>query len=299
MSMKKLIVIVGPTSSKKTQLALQLAKDFNLPIINTDAFQVYKELNIGTNKPDKKTIKEYDIQLIDHISIYDEWNIAVFQKQAQRIIDKYHKEKKIPILVGGSNLYVDALIKNYDLSSSSKRSHDYEDLSNEQLHTLLSKLDKQEASRIPINNRKRLIRALQIIKETNQPKSKKDSQKHSYAYDCFIIYPEMDRKHLYDQINQNVKAMINSGWKDEVIKLLSKDPNVFKLNAFKAIGYGDVYQAIINKKEINIDEIAKRTRHYAKRQVTWCLNQYKNLFKYQKDVNNTHLQQEIKKFLHD
>ncbi|MBQ6970506.1 hypothetical protein IJQ19_02845 [bacterium] len=70
--MKKLIVIVGPTSSKKTQLALQLARDFNLPIINTDAFQVYKELNIGTNKPDKKTIKEYDIQLIDHISIYDE-----------------------------------------------------------------------------------------------------------------------------------------------------------------------------------------------------------------------------------
>lgn len=299
MVMKKLIVIVGPTSSKKTALAMQLAKYFNLPIINTDAFQVYKELNVGTNKPDKKIIEEYNIQLIDHISIYDEWNIAIFQKQAQKIIDKYHKENKTPILVGGSNLYVDALIKNYDLSSSSKRSHDYEELSNEKLHALLTKLDKQEALKIPVNNRNRLIRALQIIKETKRLKSKKDNQKHSYAYDCFIIYPETDRKQLYEQINQNVKAMINSGWKEEVIKLLNKDSNVYRLNAFKAIGYSDVYQAIINKEKINIDEIAKRTRHYAKRQITWCLNQYKNLFKYKKDINDSLLKQEIKKFLYD
>ena len=93
--------------------------------------------------------------------------------------------------------------------------------------------------------------------------------------------------------------MINAGWKNEVIQLLNKDPKVYQLNAFKAIGYSDIYQAIINNKDINIDEIAKKTRHYAKRQITWCLNQYKNLFKYQKETNDKLLKQMLKKFLYD
>ena len=297
--MNKLIVIVGPTSSKKTDLALKIAKKFSLPIINADAFQVYKELNCGTNKPSKEIIERYDIKLIHNISIYDEWNIAIFQKKAKEIIKNYHKNNKIPILVGGSNLYVDALIKNYDLSCATKRSHEYEKMTNESLYNLLLKLDKNEAKKISINNRNRLIRALQIIKSSKKQKSVKDQQKYSYAYKCLIIYPNIERKQLYESINKNVQAMLSHGWKQEVIKLLEKDKYIYKLNAFKAIGYIDIYNAIINSTDIDIDKIAKKTRHYAKRQITWCLNQYQSLFNYKKGSNDIDLLQKIEKFIND
>ena len=295
--MNKLIVIVGPTSSHKTSLALKISKMLNYPLVNADAFQVYKELNAGTNKMDKDTIKNTPVYLMDCVSIYDEWNIKRFQDEAKKILANIYKAKQIPIIVGGSNLYVDALIKNYDLSSSSKRTNNYEDMDNESLHKLLEKLDPAEANKIPANNRKRVIRALQIIEETGQPKSTKDNQKSKYYYDCLVIYMDVERSKLYETINNRVLEMVELGWRKEVEDLLSKDKDLMNLQALKALGYKEVYEAIINNKPIDTNMIAQKTRHYAKRQVTWCKHQYPKLFSYHGSVDDDLLRKTITNFL--
>lgn len=297
--MNKLIVIVGPTSSHKSALALKISKMLNFPLVNADAFQVYKELNAGTNKMDKDTIKNTPVYLMDCISIYDEWNIKIFQTEAKKILANIYKDKKIPIIVGGSNLYVDALIKNYDLSSSSKRTNSYEDMTNEQLHALLAKLDPQEAKKIPANNRKRVVRAIQIIEETGMTKTSKDVQRQKYFYDCLVVYMDVERPKLYETINNRVLEMIDLGWRQEVEQLLKKDKDVMKLNALKALGYQEVYEAIKNKTNINTDLIAQKTRRYAKRQVTWCKHQYPKLFSYHGEMDDDLLRKTIEGFIND
>ncbi|XQP55981.1 MAG: tRNA (adenosine(37)-N6)-dimethylallyltransferase MiaA [Mycoplasmoidaceae bacterium] len=297
--MNKLIVIVGPTSSHKSALALKISKMLNYPLVNADAFQVYKELNAGTNKMDKDTIKNTPVYLMDCISIYDDWNIKVFQDEAKKILATIYKNKQIPIIVGGSNLYVDALIKNYDLSSSSKRTNSYEDMTNEQLHQLLQKLDPAEAKKIPANNRKRVIRAIQIIEETGMTKTSKDVQRKKYFYDCLVVYMDVERAKLYETINNRVLEMIDLGWRKEVEDLIKKDKDVMKLNALKALGYQEVYDAIKNKTSINTDLIAQKTRRYAKRQVTWCKHQYPKLFSYHGPMDDDLLRKTIEGFIND
>jgi len=295
--MNKLIVVVGPTSSHKSALALKVSKITNSPLVNADAFQVYKEISVGTNKMDPKTIRETPVYLMDCVSIYDEWNIKRFQEEATKIINRIYANKKIPIVVGGSNLYVDALIKNFDLSSSTARTTKYDEFDNNQLHDMLAKLDPQEALKIPTNNRKRVIRALQIIDETGKTKSSKDTQLKKYYYDCLVIYMDVDRANLYETINYRVRQMIDEGWKQEVEKLLAKDKNILKLNALKALGYPEVADAIIHNKPINVDLIAQKTRRYAKRQVTWCNNQYPNLFHYHGSQDDQLLKETIDSFI--
>lgn len=296
--MNKLIVIVGPTSSHKSALALKISKMLNYPLVNADAFQVYKELNAGTNKMDKQTIKNTPVYLMDCISIYDDWNIKEFQVQAKKILSEIYKAKQVPIIVGGSNLYVDALIKNYDLSSSSKRSNTYEDMTNEQLHSLLEKLDPQEAKKIPANNRKRVVRAIQIIEETGMTKTSKDVQRQKYYYDCLVVYMDVERNKLYETINNRVLEMIDLGWRKEVEDLIKHDKDVMKLNALRALGYQEVYDAIKNKTSINTDLIAQKTRRYAKRQVTWCKHQYPKMFSYHGVLDDDLLRKTIEEFLH-
>ena len=295
--MNKLIVIVGPTSSKKSKLALELNKEFSFPIINADAFQVYKELNCGTNKLDKDIIEKTPIYLMDNISIYDQWSIADFQKIAKKIIGDFHSQKMIPLIVGGSNLYVDCLIKNYDLSSIAKRNNKYDALENKELWNKLNEIDKQQALKISINNRKRLLRALEIIEESGTTKTLKDANRQS-KYECFVIYVSVDREELYQDINNNVDKMFKLGWKKEVEDLLKKDSSIKNLNALKAIGYSNIIDAIENKNEINIDLIKQKSRQYAKRQLTWCKNKYDEKFVFNWK-NKKELVNEIRKFIND
>ena len=296
--MNKLIVIVGPTSSHKTKLAIKLAKYFQFPLLNADAYQVYKEINLGTNKMSKEEIETLPVYLMDCISIYEKWDIKIFQDRAKKIINKIYSQNKIPILVGGSNLYVTALIKNYNLESSLPRTSKYSSYTNQQLYNLLLLKDQIAAKKIGIGNKRRLIRALQIIDDTGVSKSSKDLQNVNY-YNCLTIYMDVERKKLYATINERVQEMINSGWKEEVISLLKKDPNIMKLNALKAIGYKQICDAIINNTPINISLIAQKTRNYAKRQITWCLHQYSNLFHYHGEHDDKLLMQKLEMFLHD
>jgi len=285
--MDKIIVIVGPTGSGKTKLAIDIAKAINGEIINADAFQVYKEISIGTAKATQEEIKQVKFYLNSEKSIYEPWDIKIFQDECKDIINKIISKKKIPIVVGGSNLYIDALINNYDLSAD-PRDDKYDNLTNEEIYKQLFSLNPEIAKKIDLNNRKRLIRALQI-NSSNQSYHKKNPK----LYDCFIIYSKpTSKEEMYDKINNNVDKMIKNGWKEEIENLYKKDKNVGNLNAFKAIGYQEILNSIINGSDINVDLIKQRTRQYAKRQITWINHHYQdlhvfndNLISILKDIN--------------
>ncbi len=290
--MKKLIIIVGSTASGKSSLALKIAKDFNLSIINADAFQVYKELNAGINKPTIQELKEVKHFFINSKSIYDEWHLKKFKDEVYELID--NSKENVFVVCGGSNLYIDSIIKNYHLVDVDETLQ-YINFTNEQLYERLKKLDSEEANKISVNNRKRLEQALRIIESNNnQKKSEMDKNNFDQKYKYILISTKIPRESLYQKINSRVLEMINLGWKQEVKSLLEKDQNIMELNSLKAIGYKEVYDSIINDKDIDIESIQKKTRNYAKRQITWI----KNKFQVNIEFDNSNYQ-EIKKYVKD
>lgn len=288
--MKKLIIIVGPTASGKSSLALKIAKDFNLSIINADAFQVYKELNAGINKPTSDELKQIKHFFINSKSIYDEWHLKKFKDEVYELID--NSDEDTFVVCGGSNLYIDAIIKNYHLVDVDE-TLEYKNFTNQALHDKLKLLDHEEAQKISVNNRKRLEQALRIIESNNnQKKSEMDKNNFKPKYRYILISTNCSREFLYEKINSRVIEMINLGWKEELKNLLIKDQNLMNLNSLKAIGYKEVYDAIIFDKEIDIESIKKKTRNYAKRQITWI----KNKFNVDIQYNGTNYN-EIKNFI--
>lgn len=281
--MNKIIVITGPTASGKTNLAIKIAKDFNAEIINADSFQVYKEINAGVNKPSQKQMQEIKHHLINSFSIYDTFDIKVFQDEATKII-KSIQNKNI-IICGGSNLYIDSLIKGYNLNKSlSREDIDYfNDWNYDDIYNYVYERDPVEALKINYNNKKRIIRAAQIIHSTNNKKSELDNQKNQYIYDCFIIVTKMERDQLYKKINHRTEKMLMNNWNDEVQELIKKDNNVINLQAFKAIGYKQIADSIINNQAIDLEKIKQITRNLAKKQMTWCKTKYLNN-KYEYDI---------------
>lgn len=278
--MKKLIIIVGPTASGKSDLALQLAVDFKLPIISADAFQVYKELNAGINKPSENELRMVEHFFINSKSIYDEWHLKKFQEEVYELIDNsIHNEF---IVCGGSNLYIDAIIRNYHLTDIDD-SIDYSSYTNQELHEKLTSLDYEESLKINVNNRKRLEQALKIIESNNVKKSELDKNNNKPKYEYIIISTNVSRENLYKKINERVLKMINLGWRKEVSDLLEKDSNVMNLISLKAIGYKEVFEAIIENKDIDVELIQKKTRNYAKRQETWIRNKFVVNHKYKDD----------------
>ena len=279
MYMKKVIFIVGPTSSGKSKLAIEIAKYFDCEIINADCFQVYQELNIGTNKPTIEQQENIKHHLIDCLSINDKWDIKKFKNSAENIIDNANKTI---IVVGGSNLYIDCLVNNYDLSTP-ERSNIYSNLSNKELYNNLYSIDEELAIKIGINNKKRLERALENIKNN------KNKNNLPIKYQSFFIFINPNREELYKKINNRVDQMIEQGWLDEIKYLVNKyDKN---LNAFKAIGYNEIIKNNLELNQIIIEKIKKQTRNYAKRQITWCKNKFKiDLLK----ENNLLLKEDIK-----
>ena len=283
--MKKIIVIVGPTASSKSSLAIKLATDFNAEIINADSFQVYKELNVGINKPSKQQLLTIKHHLINSHSIYDEFDVKIFQDLCIQLIDKILVNNKNVILCGGSNLYIDAVIKGYNLDKSMSRNkiNYFDDWNYDDIYNYVLKRDYQEAMKINKNNKKRIIRAAQIIYATNQKKSTLDNNQLSYVYDCFIIQTNIDKQLLYDKINKRVDLMLDNGWYDEVKSLLNQDLNVVNRQAFNAIGYKQIANAIVNNQAVDVEHIKKLSRNLAKKQLTWCKNKYNNVYHFNVD----------------
>jgi len=291
-----IIVIVGPTTTHKTKLAIEIANKFNGEIINADAYQVYSDMSIGTNAPNKNELNSAKFHLNQFISLKDEWDIKRFQSLCFKIINDILKRNKLPIIVGGSNLYIESIIKNYDLSAN-KRSLKFDKYDNKKLFDLLSKKNPELSVKIGINNRRRLTRALEVINEKKDKKALEKTNKPIYDY-LMIECNYSTRKELYNSINKKVDEMVKLGWENEVESIIKKYPKINLNNfiGFKAIGYSDIYQAITNNLKIDYELIKQKIRHYAKRQITWIKNKYHEHLIFNQ-TNKNEIFDEIKKWL--
>lgn len=270
----KVIVIVGPTTSHKTFLAIQIAKSCDGEIINADAYQVYKGMNIGTNGPTIQELKEAKFHLNEIIYLNETWDIYKFKQECEKSITDILNRNKVPIIVGGSNLYVDCIIKNYDLIPIG-RSHEFDQWSNEQIYHELLLKDPISAFKIGLNNRKRLLRAIEVYSYSHNDHAIRATKKP--LYDFLIIKCEYkDRITLYESINNKVDEMIKNGWVNEIKSLIHQyhDFDLYHSNAFKALGYREIYDHILNRSDLNLDFIKQKIRRYAKRQLTWINNKF-------------------------
>jgi len=274
--MNKVIVIVGPTGVGKTKLSIELAKHFNSEIINGDSVQVYKGLNIGSAKikeEEKEGIKHH---LLDIKNIEDDYTIYNYQKDLRNKINELHSKNITPIIVGGSGLYLKSALYDYSFSEEKEKINEYLELSNEEVYELLKQKDIKEANKLHPNNRRRVIRALNIIENNQISKSEMlESQQHKPLYDVEFIGLTLPREILYERINLRVDKMIDDGLLEETKTLF----NVYKDKEYKslqAIGYKEMF--MYYSKQISLNEalelIKKKSRNYAKRQYTWFRNQF-------------------------
>ena len=282
--MKKVIIITGPTAVGKTKLSIEVAKNFQMPLINGDAYQIYKHLDILTAKPTKEEMENVHHYLMDELDPKTNFSIYDYQKLVRNLIEKI----ELPIIVGGSGLYIDSVIYDYRFSENNEYKFNDEGLTNEEIHDILTELDPENAKKIHPNNRKRVMRAIELAKTQN---SEERNQNHNLIYDPLIICLSLEREVLYNRINQRVLKMIENGLIEEV----QQDRDKIGFQASKAIGFNDVcnyLDGIISKEEM-IDNIQKASRHYAKRQLTWYRNHPNtlivnvNLDNYDETIKNT------------
>ena len=278
--MSRVIVITGPTAVGKTKLSIELAKKLNGEIINADAMQVYKGLNIGTAKVTEKEKENIPHHLFDIKEVEEEYSIYNYQKDCRKVIDDILRRNKTPILVGGTGLYIKAALYDYKLSEE-KTNNTYDNLKKEEIYKELLKLDKD--INIDKNNRRRLIRALNYYKENNTSISNNKTNK--LLYDTIFIGLTTDREILYKKINQRVDNMIENGLLEEVKYYYDK--NIKAKPLINGIGYKELYNYFdgLCSKEEAVEKIKQNSRHYAKRQYTF-LNHQLNVVWFETDYNN-------------
>ncbi len=271
--MNKVICVVGPTAVGKTKIAIELAKHYNIDIISGDSVAVYRGLDIGSAKPTKEEMDGVKHYLIDIAEVKDGFSVCDFQARAREIMDK----NDLSLICGGTGLYVQSAIFNYEFNAQ-KRDLSYGDkytnYSNDELfELLLSKDPNIDRNKLHPNNRKRVLRALEVYEEL-------DTSIHSFnknkepLYDYFIVYLTLERSVLYDRINKRVDIMMNSGLLKEVKDLY--DDGILH----HAIGYSEFvpyFEGLVSL-ETAVEEIKKNTRHLAKRQETWFRNQMDSHF---------------------
>ena len=266
--------ILGPTCSGKSDLAEKLSLKLNYPVINFDAFQVYKELDKGTAKPSKELLESGRYFLYGFRSVLEPYDVMNYQEDARNLLSKFNNDNVI--LVGGTGLYLKALLFDYKFLEEEKMPDDFlNDLSNEELYKKLLLIDKDDAIKIGPNNRKRLLRALYVYKIHGKSKTELNNNgKNNLLYSNVIfIGLNIERSLLYERINKRVDIMFDNGLEKEVNSLFSFYGN--KLRAFQAIGYKEF------NNEGSIEEIKelikKNTRNYAKRQMTFFKHQFENV----------------------
>lgn len=272
--MEKLVIITGPTGIGKTELSLKLAKKYKGEIISSDSMQIYKKLDIGTAKIDlsKTTIPHH---MIDIVEANETFSVAEFKNMSKAIISDINKRGRVPFVVGGTGLYINSLVYNLDFTET-EADYQYrnelkkilENDGSEVLYNKLFALNSDIAEKIHKNNGQRIIRALEILKDGNIKGNK--FREENKDYNLVYIGLNMDRKRLYDKINNRVEKMINLGLVEEVQGILKEgiDKNSQSL---KAIGYKEVISYLDNEIDYYemVDLIKKNSRHYAKRQLTW------------------------------
>ena len=267
--MSKIVVVLGPTGVGKTRLSVSLAKYLDAVIVNADSMQVYKELNIGTAKIKESEKEGIEHFLFDICDVEEDYNIYKYQIDGRRLIDKFIKENKNVIIVGGSGLYIKSLLYDYKFQDENIN-ETYDDLTNEEI---LEEIVKHHKTEIHVNNRKRLVRELNKIKNENNLQS--DISKK--VYDFITLGLTCDREKLYEIVNKRVDEMVQEGLVSEVRSLY--DRGIRSKAIMTGIGYKELYQYFDGEKTLDeaIELIKKNTRNFIKRQYTF--------FNHQMDVN--------------
>ncbi|ACV28978.1 tRNA dimethylallyltransferase [Anaerococcus prevotii] len=275
----RLIVITGPTASGKSDIAINLAKNLDSMIISADSQQVYRYMNIGTNKT--SDVFEVDHFMLNMVDPDEEYSVDDFSKEAKSLVEKINQNLRIPIVTGGTGFYIDSLIYDMNYGRVEKNQAYREKLAvilkekgNEYLYKKLESLDPETSRRYHPNEVNRVIRALEIYKVSGEIPSKirTGERKLNDKLDPLIFFLNYDNRDLlYNRINQRVLDMVNMGLVDEVRELIKRFNLDNKSQSMSAIGYKEVLDYLNHN--INLDEmidlIQKNTRHYAKRQITW------------------------------
>jgi tRNA dimethylallyltransferase len=289
---EKIIVIVGPTAVGKTSFGIEVAKKFNGEIISGDSMQVYKNLDIGTAKVTPEEMDNIPHHLIDIKEVDEAYTASDFKKDANSAIKEIVSRGKLPIIVGGTGLYIESVL--FDVSHGRRAQpnqqlrEEYEQFAkehgNDALWEKLNKTDPKAAEKIHPNNVRRIIRALEVYQETGQLFSSfQDERKNKDAvYSPYIIGLNTDRQLLYERINQRVNLMLEEGLLDEAQKLWEQLGPDKKFESTKGIGYSELFDYY--NQEISLDEavrlIKRNSRRYAKRQLTWFRNRLENVHWY-------------------
>lgn len=288
--MDKIVILTGPTAVGKTKISIELAKALNGEIISADSMQVYKEMNIGTDKITPEAMQGIRHHLIDFLEPEEDFNVFEFKRLAKEAISDITSRGKLPIIVGGTGFYIQSVLYDIDFSDDYDDTElsDYKESLNKvlaeqdgihKLHEMLKEVDYEYAAEVHENNVKRVMRALCFYKETGTKLSEhnKDQRQKASPYDSFYFVLTDDRKILYDRIEKRIDKMMKEGLVDEVKGLLDKNIDR-SATSMQALGYREIISYLDG--EISLDravELIKRnTRHFAKRQLTW--------FKREKDV---------------
>lgn len=273
------LCIVGPTAVGKTKMSIELAKQLNGEIISGDSMQIYRGMDIGTAKAIMDERQGIPHHLIDEKNPDEPYSVAAFQQTVRAKIEEIKSRGKLPIIVGGTGLYIKSVLYDYEFAGESESKEvdeaKYGHLSNEELHAKLAAVDEAGAKDIHPNNRKRVIRALEIYETSGVKKSEMiEKQEHKMIYDACLIGLTDDRNVLYDRINKRVDTMYETGLVEEV-KALFDEGIPAESQSIRAIGYKELYDYF--KGLISLEEskelIKRNSRRYAKRQYTWFNNQ--------------------------
>jgi tRNA dimethylallyltransferase len=274
MSKKNLIVIVGPTAIGKTALSIAIAKKYNCPVISADSRQFFKEMTIGTAKPDANEMQGVPHYFIDSHSITEEYNVGKFETEAIALLENLFQSHNYVIMVGGSGLYVDAVCKGFDelpeadIEIRNKINLIIETKGIEGLQLLLKELDPVYYNKVDLHNPQRLSRALEVCLTTGMPYSSlREGKTKKRNFNSIKIGLNTSRELLYERINLRVDEMMTNGLLEEVKQL-----QAYKhLNALQTVGYKELFDYLDNILPLNdaINKIKQNTRRFAKRQLTW------------------------------
>lgn len=281
---KQIIIIAGPTAVGKTEYAIETAKAINGEIVSADSMQLYKYMDIGSAKPTAEELSQVKHYLVDEIDPREKFSVAQYQKLAKAAIREIFDKGRVPVISGGTGLYINSLMYEMDFAAppsdeafrkeledtALKKGRDY-------LHSKLAELDPDAAARIHPNNVKKVIRAIEAAQNGNKIKDFNNAQIPAADYDVLLAGLTRDRAELYERINRRVDILIERGLVDEVSSLMQMGLGYDDIS-MKGIGYKEIIGSLEGKYTIDeaIELIKKNTRHYAKRQLTW-LRRYDNI----------------------
>ena len=279
---KPLIVIAGPTACGKTDISIDLAEKIGGEIISGDSMQVYKYMDIGTAKVTKEEMRGIPHYLVDELYPDEEYNVMLFQQKAKQYMEGIYSRGHIPIIVGGTGFYINALVYDNDFSEEEEseiRKELYAVAENEgaeKLHAMLAEVDPEYAANIHHNNVKRVARALEYYRLTGEKMSEhnKNAKEKETPYNLAFFVLNMDREKLYERINLRVDIMMNNGLEQEVRKLIEMGYSP-ELVSMQGLGYKEFipyFNGEISLEQV-VDNIKKYTRRFAKRQLTWFRGQ--------------------------